>query len=97
MSDDGGADQQAVYALAETKLREAAAADPAPVLRTAERNTRSMLEGLLRGLGFEQVTIRFERPPVLTAQPTRSAHVAGAGDRAAKPAGARRRRAARPA
>ena len=63
VSDDGGADQQAVYALAETKLREAAAADPA-VLRTAERNTRSMLEGLLRGLGFEQVTIRFERPPV---------------------------------
>ncbi len=63
VSDDGGADQQTVYALAETKLREAAAADPA-VLRTAERNTRSMLEGLLRGLGFEQVTIRFERPPV---------------------------------
>ena len=63
VSDDGGADQQAVYALAETKLREAAAADPA-VLHTAERNTRSMLEGLLRGLGFEQVTIRFERPPV---------------------------------
>lgn len=63
VSDDGGADQQAIYALAETKLREAAAADPA-VLRTAERNTRSMLEGLLRGLGFEQITIRFDRPPV---------------------------------
>jgi hypothetical protein len=63
LSDDGGADQQALYALAERKLREAAAADPA-LLRTAERNTRAMLEGMLRALGFERITIRFERPPV---------------------------------
>jgi hypothetical protein len=63
VTDDGGADQQPLYALAESKLRAAAADDP-EILRTAERNTRSMLEGLLRGLGFEQITIRFERPPV---------------------------------
>jgi hypothetical protein len=63
LSDDGGADQQELYALAEQKLQAAAAADP-QLRRTAERNTRAMLEGLLRGLGFEQVTIRFERPPV---------------------------------
>jgi len=62
-SDDGGADQQELYVLAAQKLTEAAASDPA-LLRTAERNTRSMLEGMMRGLGFEKVTIRFERPQV---------------------------------
>ena len=62
-SDDGGADQQELYVLAEQKLTEAAASDPA-LLRTAERNTRSMLEGMMRGLGFEKVTIRFERSQV---------------------------------
>jgi Protein of unknown function (DUF4230) len=63
VSDDGGADQQQLYALAEAKLQAAAAADPA-LRRTAERNTRAMLERLLRGLGFERVTVRFERAPV---------------------------------
>jgi hypothetical protein len=62
-SDDGGADQQELYVLAEQKLTEAAASDPA-LLRTAERDTRSMLEGMMRGLGFEKVTIRFERSQV---------------------------------
>jgi len=62
-SDDGGADQQELYVLAEQKLTEAAASDPA-LLRTAERNTRSMLEGMMRGLGFEKVTTRFERSQV---------------------------------
>jgi Protein of unknown function (DUF4230) len=63
LSDDGGADQQDIYRLAEEKLREAAAEDP-ELLRTAERNTRAMLTGMLRGLGYEQITIRFRRPPV---------------------------------
>ena len=49
--------------LAEQKLPEAAAADPA-LLERAEENTRSMLEGMMRGLGFERVTVRFERPQV---------------------------------
>jgi hypothetical protein len=62
-SDDGGAAQPELYVLAEQKLTEAAASDPA-LLRTAERNTRSMLEGMMRGLGFEKVTIRFERSQV---------------------------------
>jgi len=62
-SDDGGADQQAIYVLAEQKLREAAAADPA-LLERAEENTRTMLEGMMRGLGFERVTVRFDRPQV---------------------------------
>jgi hypothetical protein len=62
-SDDGGADQQELYVLAEGKLTEAAASDRS-LLRTAERNTRAMLEGMMRGLGFEKVTVRFERPKV---------------------------------
>jgi Protein of unknown function (DUF4230) len=62
-SDDGGADQQDLYVLAEEKLTDAAASDPS-LLETAERNTRSMLEGMMRGLGFEQVTVRFEQPQV---------------------------------
>jgi Protein of unknown function (DUF4230) len=62
-SDDGGADQQELYVLAERKLTEAAASDPS-LLEAAERNTRSMLEGMMRGLGFERVTIRFEPPQV---------------------------------
>jgi hypothetical protein len=62
-SDDGGADQQELYVLAERKLAEAAAGDP-ELLRTAEKNTRSMLESMMLGLGFENVTVRFERPRV---------------------------------
>jgi hypothetical protein len=62
-SDDGGADQQQLYVLAERKLAEAAASDP-QLQQTAERNTRAMLEGMMRGLGFEQVTIRFDRSQV---------------------------------
>jgi hypothetical protein len=63
VSDSGGADQQDIYVLGERKLAEAAASDPG-LLETAERNTRSMLEGMMRGLGFENVTVRFERPRV---------------------------------
>jgi len=57
LSDRPG-DEQPLYQLAEDKLTAAAAADP-KLLQTAERNTRSMLEGLMRGLGFEKVEIDF--------------------------------------
>ena len=60
---DRPGDEQPLYQLAEDKLAAAAAADP-QLLRTAERNTRSMLEGLLRGLGFEKITIDFRAPSV---------------------------------
>lgn len=57
----GGADdERQLLRLAQRKLAEAARADP-QILRTAETNTRSMLEGLLRGLGFTNVTVRFDR------------------------------------
>jgi hypothetical protein len=60
---DRPGDEQPLYQLAEDKLAAAAAADP-KLLQTAERNTRSMLEGLLRGLGFRDITIDFRAPSV---------------------------------
>lgn len=58
---NGGADEERqLLRLAQRKLAAAAREDP-NILRAAERNTRSMLEGMLRGLGFERVTIRFDR------------------------------------
>jgi hypothetical protein len=60
---DRPGDEQSLYQLADEKLAAAAAADP-KLLQTAERNTRSMLEGLLRGLGFEKVEIEFRAPSV---------------------------------
>jgi hypothetical protein len=62
LSDRPG-DEQPLYRLAEDKLAAAAAADP-KLLQTAERNTRSMLEGLLRGLGFENIKINFRAQSV---------------------------------
>jgi hypothetical protein len=57
----GGADEERkLLRLAQRKLAEAARADP-DILATAERNTRQMLEGMLRGLGFQRVTVRFDR------------------------------------
>lgn len=56
--EDSPTEDRPLFALSERKLSEAAAADP-ELLATAERNTRSMLEGMLRGLGFQRVTIRF--------------------------------------
>jgi hypothetical protein len=60
---DRPGDEQPLYQLAEDKLAAAAAADPR-LLQTAERNTRAMLEGLLRGLGFEKITIDFRAQSV---------------------------------
>lgn len=62
LSDRPG-DEQPLYQLAEEKLTEAAENEP-QLRRTAERNTRAMLDGMLRGLGFEQVDVRFAQPVV---------------------------------
>jgi hypothetical protein len=60
---DGGADEERqLLQLAQRKLAEAARANP-DLLRLAERNTRAMLESLMRGLGFERVTVRFAPAP----------------------------------
>jgi hypothetical protein len=55
--DDAGTDPQ-IYRLAEEKLA-AAARGGSGLLQRAERNTRLMLTGLLRSLGFTHVEIRF--------------------------------------
>jgi len=62
VSDTPG-DEQPLYQLAEDKLAAAAREDP-KLLQTAERNTRAMLEGLLRGLGFENIRIDFRAQSV---------------------------------
>jgi hypothetical protein len=49
--------QHQVYVLAQQKI--AAAAQRSAMLTQAQRNTRSMLTGLLSSLGFQQVTITF--------------------------------------
>jgi uncharacterized protein DUF4230 len=62
---EGGTDdERQMLLVAQRKLDAAAAADE-ELLPTAERNTRAMLERLAGGLGFERVTVRFERPPAL--------------------------------
>ena len=60
-SDDADSERKLLLA-AQEKLEEAARNDPS-ILRAAERNTRLMLEGMMRGLGFETVTVRFEPAP----------------------------------
>lgn len=61
--EDSPTSDRELLLLAEQKLAAAARADGG-VLTAAEENTRQMLTGLLRGLGFERVTVGFERPPV---------------------------------
>jgi hypothetical protein len=61
--EDSPTSDRELLLLAEQKLA-AAAREDGGVLTAAEENTRQMLTGLLKGLGFERVTIGFERPPV---------------------------------
>lgn len=53
--------QQELYVLAEQKIAEAAAASD--LRDRADRNTRSMLEGMLRSLGFTDVVIKYTGEP----------------------------------
>ena len=59
---DQPVNDQKLYVLAEAKLR--VAAQESQLRDLAERNTKSMLEALLRSLGFEQITIIFDPPAV---------------------------------
>ncbi|HEX8208449.1 MAG TPA: DUF4230 domain-containing protein [Solirubrobacteraceae bacterium] len=61
-SDDTNEERELLL-LAQRKIEEAARRDRG-LLALAERNTRAMLTGMLRGLGFERITIRFTPPPV---------------------------------
>ena len=60
----GSGSDRELYVLAERKL-EAAARSDSGVLARARVNTTRLLEGLLRSLGFERVTVRFESVPAL--------------------------------
>lgn len=59
---DQPVNDQKLYVLAEQKLR--VAAQESQLRDLAEKNTKSMLEALLRSLGFEQITIIFDPPAV---------------------------------
>ncbi|WP_446212439.1 DUF4230 domain-containing protein [Micromonospora sp. IBSANI012] len=52
--------QQQVYQLAEERIT--AAARDSGLTQRAEENTRKMLEGLLRSLGYENVTVTYAAP-----------------------------------
>jgi len=56
-------DDRELLLLAERKLEDAARANSG-LIPAAERNTRAMLQSMMRGLGFERVTVRFEPPQV---------------------------------
>jgi hypothetical protein len=49
--------QQQVYILAQQKIQKAAT--QSPLISEAEKNTQAMLDGMLRSLGFQQVTVTF--------------------------------------
>ena len=49
--------QQKVYEAAQTKIQ--SAAKSSPLLSQAQKNTQSMLTGMLKSLGFQQVTVNF--------------------------------------
>jgi Protein of unknown function (DUF4230) len=52
--------QQQVYILAQQKIE--TAARKSPLLAQAQKNTTGMLDGMLRSLGFKQVTVTFGAP-----------------------------------
>jgi hypothetical protein len=53
--------QQQVYILAQQKIQ--TAARQSPLLADAQRNTASMLTGMMHSLGFQRVTVTFAAPP----------------------------------
>jgi Protein of unknown function (DUF4230) len=60
LSDNPTSERQ-VYQLAEDRLEAAAA--QSGLVEQAERNTRAMLESMLRSLGYREVTVTFRDPP----------------------------------
>lgn len=60
--DDDTNEERDLLLLAQRRIERAAHENP-ELLRLGERNTRAMLTGMLRGLGFERITIRFLPPP----------------------------------
>lgn len=57
---DNAGEQRELYVLAEQKIQ--AVAQESGIIARAEQNTRSMLVGMLRSLGYTSVTVTFEQP-----------------------------------
>jgi hypothetical protein len=60
LDDDRDRDRE-LFALAERKLRDAAAADGS-LRGAAQRNTELMLSNLLRAVGFKRIDVQFAAP-----------------------------------
>jgi len=58
---DNPTSERELYLLAQAKMEAAAA--QSTLLAQAERNTRAMLESMLRSLGYTDVTVTFRDPP----------------------------------
>jgi hypothetical protein len=58
--------QQQVYVLAQQKIQ--TAARQSPLLAEAQRNTTSMLTGMMHSLGFQRVTVTFAAAPRTRAE-----------------------------
>jgi hypothetical protein len=65
MLGSGNPDEERELLLTAQQKLEAAAGADRDLLPAAERNTAQMLRRLARGLGFERVTVRFQRPPAV--------------------------------
>ena len=61
LGEDSANQDREILILAQRKLDDAARADR-NLLPTAERNTAQMLRSLATGLGYDRVTVRFEKP-----------------------------------
>jgi hypothetical protein len=61
----GGTDEERQLLLLAQRKLDAAAGTDRNLLPTAERNTAQMLRRLAHGLGFEHVTVRFQKPPAV--------------------------------
>ena len=59
---DSPTGERHLYLLAQKKMEEAAR--DGDNVRRAEQNTRSMLDSMLRSLGFTEVRVHFSSPPV---------------------------------
>ena len=57
---DNPGEQRELYVLAEQRIQ--AVAQESGIIERAEQNTRSMLVGMLRPLGYTSVTVTFEQP-----------------------------------
>jgi hypothetical protein len=58
---DNPTSERRLYQLAEDRLE--AAATRSGLVEQAERNTRAMLQSMLRSLGYRDVTVTFRDPP----------------------------------